>query len=327
MIYIDIKEDKTKKRVDTYLNFISVDHKNISDQTKINKQDIIICDNEVNKIQDNKNKCKNLVVFNYKKNSLKDKLFFEDSIYICNIIDEIEYALASIHQKEKSKERKTRLATTATLFVLCILLLIVHSTNVSPVISSVEAEEEPIVEIPRNIVFFGDSITAGYPLEESYPDLPVINRGFSGYTTINLLNIVRQKVVPLRPGKVFLLIGTNDIAYTNLSNEEIVNNIKQITSIIKESSKDTEIYIESIYPVKESLEIAPDVWHVRDNNRIQTINKMIEELCQDEKYTYIDLYNTLVSDGSMNMNYSVEGLHINNDGYKVISEVLKKYIQ
>jgi hypothetical protein len=37
------------------------------------------------------------------------------------------------------------------------------------------------------VVFMGDSITDGWPLDTSFPDKPYINRGISGQTTAQML--------------------------------------------------------------------------------------------------------------------------------------------
>ena len=55
---------------------------------------------------------------------------------------------------------------------------------------------------------------------------------------------------------------------------------------------------------------------------------MLEKLCEEEKLTYIDVYDALKEeDGSIKEEYTVEGLHITYDGYKKITEVLDKYVR
>ena len=64
--------------------------------------------------------------------------------------------------------------------------------------------------IEDNFVFLGDSITAYYPTNELYNDLPVINSGVASYTTTDILNNLDEMVMVYNPTKVFILIGTND---------------------------------------------------------------------------------------------------------------------
>src|SRR3981081_498738 len=62
------------------------------------------------------------------------------------------------------------------------------------------------------VVFFGDSITDMWKLDESFPGKPYVNRGIGGQTTPQMLVRFRQDVINLQPKVVVILAGTNDIA-------------------------------------------------------------------------------------------------------------------
>jgi hypothetical protein len=62
------------------------------------------------------------------------------------------------------------------------------------------------------VVFFGDSITDIWHLDEYFPGKPYINRGIGGQTTPQMLVRFRQDVIELHPKLVVVLAGTNDIA-------------------------------------------------------------------------------------------------------------------
>src|SRR5580692_12387086 len=62
------------------------------------------------------------------------------------------------------------------------------------------------------VVFFGDSITDIWKLDESFPGKGYINRGIGGQTTPQMLVRFRQDVIDLQPAVVIILAGTNDIA-------------------------------------------------------------------------------------------------------------------
>ena len=88
------------------------------------------------------------------------------------------------------------------------------------------------------------------------------------------------------------------------------------------------IYIESIYPVNQDINIDRNVMHIRQNKRIREINALLKEYCKEEKLTYINIFDLLKEeDGSINEDYTLEGLHINEDGYKVITNALMKYVK
>src|SRR5579862_1902911 len=64
----------------------------------------------------------------------------------------------------------------------------------------------------NRVVFFGDSITDMWKLEDYFPGKPYINRGIGGHTTPQMLVRFRQDVIDLHPRAVLILAGTNDIA-------------------------------------------------------------------------------------------------------------------
>ncbi|HEY6337942.1 MAG TPA: GDSL-type esterase/lipase family protein, partial [Candidatus Sulfotelmatobacter sp.] len=71
---------------------------------------------------------------------------------------------------------------------------------------------KPPVPGENRVVFFGDSITDIWHLDEYFPGKPYINRGIGGQTTPQMLVRFRQDVINLQPKVVLILAGTNDIA-------------------------------------------------------------------------------------------------------------------
>ena len=98
----------------------------------------------------------------------------------------------------------------------------------------------------ENIVFFGDSITQLYPLEDIYGKKQIVRSGVSGYKTTDLLEKMDTMLYQYNPTKVILLIGTNDIMrdVSEEKQEETVNNIKEICTKIKQNRPLAKIYVE-----------------------------------------------------------------------------------
>lgn len=175
----------------------------------------------------------------------------------------------------------------------------------------------------ENIVFLGDSITEWYPIDEIFGDLPIVRSGIAGYQTTDLLKRMDNFVYQYNPTKVIILVGTNDLKYSEDTTEETIKNTKKIIAEIKKNRKNTKIYYQSIYPVHEGM------WAVEDrtNDKIQTVNKAMKEYCLDNDVTYIDMYNELIDeDGELDEKLTKDGLHPNDLGYGRISQVLLRYI-
>lgn len=63
-------------------------------------------------------------------------------------------------------------------------------------------------------------------------------------------------------------------------------------------------------------------------NEIIELNGYIKELCEKYHCTYVDIHSHLKEDdNTMNPAYSDDGCHPNEEGYKVISKVLKDYLR
>ena len=183
-------------------------------------------------------------------------------------------------------------------------------------------------KLDNNYLFLGDSITEQYTLSDYYKDMPVVNSGVGGNITKDILDDMTNRVYIYNPSKVFILIGTNDIDRKK-TDDQIINNFEKIIKNIKKNRPSCEIYIESIYPVNkdDNEKIDENMVGIRSNDRIKKINDKLKMLTSKLNVTYIDLYNDLIDEnGNLKLEYTKEGLHISDEGYKKITNILKKYI-
>ena len=167
----------------------------------------------------------------------------------------------------------------------------------------------------ENIVFFGDSITEWYPLDVFFEDAPYVNSGVAGDTTKDLLENIESRVYDYKE---------------NMTSKDISNNIKKIVQEIKKNRSNAKIYVQSIYPINNSddSKINKNNVEPRTNSEISNTNKLIKELCNKEKVTYIDVYSELIADdGALDLRYTKDGLHLNDLGYYVVTKKLISYIE
>lgn len=180
----------------------------------------------------------------------------------------------------------------------------------------------------NTILFLGDSLTYNYKINEFFEGYKTFNSGISGNKTTDILNDLENRVYKYNSTKVFLLIGINDLK-NGISNDEVLNNIEIIIKKIKENSKDTIIYVESLYPISDEKDkknikkIVPKT----DNNEIKETNKKLNELCKKYNIKYINVYDKLLNDkGSLKKDYTTDGLHLNDLGYFKVTKLLEKYV-
>ncbi|MBR2712265.1 MAG: hypothetical protein IKE73_01000 [Bacilli bacterium] len=174
----------------------------------------------------------------------------------------------------------------------------------------------------ENIVFLGDSITELYQTKELFSGLPVVNSGFGGYTTKNILDIMNDAVYRYNPTKVFLLIGTNDIGNEGKDEEYVFENIKKIVEEINKNRPNAKVYVESIYPVGDEVEE-----YEERNKTINSINMKLKDYFSNKETTFIDISNYLKdNDGRLKDDYTKDGIHLTDKAYLAITKLLFPYI-
>ena len=66
----------------------------------------------------------------------------------------------------------------------------------------------------------------------------------------------------------------------------------------------------------------------RYNDRIQETNKLLGEKVEENHYRYIDMYSKLIDEqGDLAVDYTLDCLHLSDEGYEVITKEIKKIIE
>lgn len=247
-------------------------------------------------------------------------------------IDTTDYSKKSLDDDfipKKSGEAFSVILIIILSFILgCLFFYILVRDELNEKVVEEKVLTETKIIVDDNYVFLGDSIFKGYDLEKYYPNMNVVNSGVSGNKTEDILENIKDRLYIYNPSKVFLMIGTNDIK-DGILPEDIALNIEKIVSEIKRNRPYANVYVQSIYPINntDDEKINHKVVANRENECIQKINNMVKTMCEEKGITYIDLYSKLVdSEGNLDVKYTVEGLHITDEGYKVITNELMKYI-
>lgn len=160
-----------------------------------------------------------------------------------------------------------------------------------------------------DIVFLGDSITEGYPLDKSFRDWKFADRGISGDYTDGVIDRLEFCVYDLNPKVVYLMIGTNNLS-------SCTSNYEFILKGIKEHCPNTKVMVMSILPRAgdEAMEM------IRQNNI------KIEKFAENYGYFYVNAFTSMtVNQENLMVNNALfqDGLHPNLDGYKVITDIVK----
>lgn len=217
-----------------------------------------------------------------------------------------------------------------TLIAVGILVYLIRYILIMPKLYHVEhvSSYGPNEKNFNKTIFIGDSQTEFFKTHIYFNDMEILNFGIAGDTTDGVLNRLHHNVILNKPRKVFLQIGINDFAKRK-KKEDILNNILKITRIIKQHLPETKIYVISIYPINAKIfGFSKFVVLRRKNKHIDYINQQLSLHSSQEDFTYIEINNKLKNSyGQLANQYTVEGLHINTNGYNLISEILLPYIK
>ncbi|MDO4996167.1 MAG: GDSL-type esterase/lipase family protein, partial [Bacilli bacterium] len=180
-------------------------------------------------------------------------------------------------------------------------------------------------------LFVGDIFTMDFNASERLSGYHLAVSGETDLTSTDLLDNLRKYVYNYNPSKVIIQVGITDfIRYDKEEDIKTSENIKSIIKEIKTNRPYAEIYIMSIYPINDSDNDKVEYKLVKNlyNEKIEKVNSEIKDICKNNSVTYIDAHSALLdSDKKMlNIDYTSDGLHLNDEGYKVVSRKITEAI-
>ena len=196
---------------------------------------------------------------------------------------------------------------------------------------------KPPAPSENRVVFFGDSITDIWHLDEYFPGKPYINRGIGGQTTPQMLVRFRQDVIDLHPKVVVILAGTNDIAGNTgpMRLEDIEADFASLAELAR--AHDIKVIYCSILPVHNYTERSKDFFAQRSPQKILELNHWLKDYCafassssdsQRNNCVYLDYFSAVVDDkGLLKKDLADDGLHPNAAGYKIMAPLAEVAIE
>lgn len=179
----------------------------------------------------------------------------------------------------------------------------------------------------NQVVLIGNSITDGWYKRDTafFDDNKLVGRGISGQTSMQLLLRFRPDVVNLRPEKVVIHIGTNDVAENTgpYSEDFTVGNITSMVDIAQQN--DIEVILASVLPA-DRFNWRPEVGD--RSEMIVSLNKRLKELADERDLTYIDYHSALKNDrNGMDKELAPDGVHPSSEGYAKMAELLLQAVR
>ena len=179
---------------------------------------------------------------------------------------------------------------------------------------------------PKRIVFFGDSITAGYgiPIESAFPaliqkkieeadlDYQVINAGLSGETTAGGLNRI-DWILRSKPDVFVLELGGND-GLRGLSMEESEKNLKAMIDKVRRANPKAEIIL-------AGMQIPPNL----GQEYTSKFKSLFPNVAKEMNTKLIPfLLEGVGGDPKLNLS---DGIHPNQKGHEIVAETVWGYLK
>jgi lysophospholipase L1-like esterase len=170
------------------------------------------------------------------------------------------------------------------------------------------------------IVFAGSSSVRLWNLAKSFPGVAVVNRGFGGSHLADSTHFAPRLILPLRPRRVVLYAGDNDIA-AGKSPERVRDDFLAFVKVVHDKLPKTPIVF---------LSIKPSLLRWRLAEKMKRTNALIAAECKkDDRLVYVDVWTPMLGkDGKPRRELFVfDGLHLSAAGYKVWAEALKPHLK
>lgn len=155
------------------------------------------------------------------------------------------------------------------------------------------------------ILFAGSSLMEQFPIHELAQDYGVkeiiYNRGIGGFVLDEFEDALQECVFDLKPLKIFINIGTNDLNDAQLNLNRFIEKYERILTKIEQKLPEAEICLMAYYPVNPAA--------------------------AKRGYGFVDVTEPLKDEnGCLRAEFSKDGMHFYADGYEAVFQELVKYI-
>ena len=177
----------------------------------------------------------------------------------------------------------------------------------------------------NRIVFIGDSITEYWKQYDAsfFSQNGYINRGISSQTTAQISFRFENDALNLKPQKIVILAGINDIAENKgpISLDDVVINIQSM--IERALEKKIEVLLCSLLPAN----IIPWNHKINPVDKVVELNNRLKKISEAHYIPYVDYFSEMADHTKgLPKKYSHDGVHPNEKGYLKMNVILENYL-
>lgn len=171
------------------------------------------------------------------------------------------------------------------------------------------------------ILFVGSSSIVFWETARSFPEYPVVNRGFGGASLPEVMYYYDDVIKRHNPSMMIVYCDIDVEA--GKTPEFAVDAFKQLIARVEQDFSDIPILILSMKPTLIDDILGRDV----RANKLNTNQKLIEYAASKGNVHYVDITSPMIVDGKLRSDIFIDdGMHLNPLGYTLWDPVLKEKI-
>jgi len=169
------------------------------------------------------------------------------------------------------------------------------------------------------VLFVGSSsLRLWKTLEQDMAPMDVLNRGFGGARTDDVLHYADRIVLPYHPRAIVFYAGDNDLGRDqDVAPESVVENFRTLVETVHDAGQHPDFYFVSIKPSPARMKRWP---------QMRRANRMVADYASvTERVSYLDVGSKMLGDDGLPRPelYSGDGLHMNAQGYELWTRVIR----
>ncbi|WP_158973679.1 GDSL-type esterase/lipase family protein [Cellulophaga sp. L1A9] len=171
----------------------------------------------------------------------------------------------------------------------------------------------------ETIVFTGSSsVRMWKSLNQYFPEHQILNTGFGGSQTIDLLGYTEELILMYQPKKVFIYEGDNDIS-SKKRHKEILHTFSKVIQKIKKNDSTTKVVI---------ISAKPSISRWKHKGKYKRLNRKLKRFCEgNDNLEFANVWDIMLDRKKIKSDLFIsDGLHMNEKGYQLWHSIIKDYI-
>jgi len=184
-------------------------------------------------------------------------------------------------------------------------------------IRAFEAADKASPPAPGQVLFIGSSsVRMWKTLSEDMKPAPVLNRGFGGSRTADVLAVFDRIVLPYKPSVIVYYCGDNDLGMDNTDSQAVADGFIEFDRRARKEWPGVKVMY---------IAIKPSVQRWKNWEAMKKTNELVQSYCEmTPGATYLDIATpALMPDGKPDpTTFREDGLHLNEKGYSIWAKVI-----